>query len=193
MQTVKLSDVVNKKETRKKIIAGMRRGDVFVYPTDTIYGIGCNAEIPSSVEKIKKAKGREAEKQFSVIAPGKEWIWENANMTKANKEFADQMLPGPYTIIVKATRNAPRAVVSGERSLGVRLPNHPLTGVIKEAGIPFVSTSVNLTGEEPVCSIKDIPDEIHGIVDWAIDTGKISGLPSRVFDLRTDKVKILRY
>jgi len=193
MKVVKLATVLHKPAIRKKIVDGMRHGDILVYPTDTIYGTGCNAEIPGSVEKIKKAKGREPGRQFSVIAPGKEWVWKHADISKANRQFADEILPGPYTIVVKAKANAPKAIVSSEKSMGVRLPNNPFTKIIEEAGIPFVSTSVNLSGTEPVSSIKDIPAEIRSMADWAIDAGKISGLASRVFDLRTDNVKVLRH
>jgi len=194
MKVVKLSDVLRNSQTRKKVIEDMKIGKIFVYPTDTIYGIGCSAEVLDSVEKIEKAKGRESGKKFSVIAPGEEWIWKHADMSKANMLFADSLLPGPYTIVVKARPNAPVAVVSFEdKSMGIRIPKHPIAEIIKEAGIPFISTSVNLSGEKPVSSIDEIPEEIKSITDWAIDAGRISGLPSRVFDLRGNDVKILRY
>ena len=193
MKHVKLSEVLKKAGTRKAVIEAIKRGDVFVYPTDTIYGLGCNAENPASVARIVKSKGREESKRFSVIAPGKDWIWQHAVLTDANRKFADDILPGPYTLIVRAKGGAPKAVVSSERSLGIRIPNHPFTDIVSEARVPFVTTSVNLSGEEPVSSIRDIPGQIIKGVDWAIDAGKVFGLASRVFDLREKDVKILRY
>ena len=193
MKVVKLSEVLRKKGNRKRIVEAMRSGDVFVYPTDTIYGLGCDAENASSVERIVKAKGREESKRFSVIAPSKEWVWRHATLSDANRKFADDILPGPYTLIARAKAGAPKAVVSGDRSIGIRIPKHPFADIVSNAGIPFVSTSVNLSGEEPVSSIRDIPARIRKTADWAIDAGTISGLPSRVFDLREKDVKILRY
>lgn len=193
MRVIKLSQAVRKSPVRKELIEAMRKGEIFVYPTDTIYGIGCNAEKAESVRKIADAKGRESGKQFSVIAPGKEWIWKNASLSAANKKLADNMLPGPYTFIMKAKPGAPRAVVSSEKSMGVRIPTHQISKIVEDAGIPFVTTSVNVSGEEHACSVNEIPEKMKGIADWVIDAGKIGGLASRVFDLRTDDVKILRY
>lgn len=193
MRVIKLSQATGKSPVRKEVIEAMRKGDIFIYPTDTIYGIGCNAGEAESVRKIADAKGRDSGKQFSVIAPGKEWIWKNASLSAANKKLADSMLPGPYTIIVKAKPGAPRAVVSSEKSIGVRIPSHPISRIVGEAGIPFVTTSVNISGEEHICSVSDIPEKIKAVAGWVIDAGRICGLASRVFDLRTDDVKILRY
>lgn len=193
MRVIKLSQATGKSPVRKEVIEAMRKGDIFIYPTDTIYGIGCDAGKAESVKMIADAKGRDSVKQFSVIAPGKEWIWKNASLSAMNRNLADSMLPGPYTFIVKAKPGAPRAVVSGEKSLGVRIPSHPISDIVEEAGTPFVTTSVNISGQEHACSVNEIPDKIKGIADWIIDAGKIGGLPSRVFDLRTDDVKILRY
>jgi tRNA threonylcarbamoyl adenosine modification protein (Sua5/YciO/YrdC/YwlC family) len=193
MRVIKLSQVIGKSLVRKEVIEAMRKGDIFVHPTDTIYGIGCNAGNAESVRKIAEAKGRESGKHFSIIAPGKEWIWRHAFLSAANKQLADNILPGPYTIIVKAKPGAPRPVVSSEKSMGVRIPRHPISGIVEEAGTPFVTTSVNVSGGEPACGINEIPDNIKGIAEWIIDAGRIGGPASRVFDLRTDEVKILRY
>lgn len=193
MKRVKLAEVLKKAAVRKKVVEGMRIGDIFVYPTDTVYGIGCNAEIPGQVKRIAEAKGRKDDRQFSVIAPGKAWIWEHSGISKAAMELADNLLPGPYTIVLKAKENSPPAVVSREKSMGVRLPKHPVTELIAEAGVPFVSTSVNMSGESPLTDPRDIPDGIKEVTDWLIDEGKTGGRPSRVFDLRGREVRILRH
>ena len=193
MNVVKLSEVIKKPDIRAEIIPVMRKGDIFVYPTDTIYGIGCNAEIAASVKKISDAKGRKEGKSFSVIAPGKEWIWANSIISEANKKFIDTIFPGPYTVVVKAGRNAPKSAISEEKTIGVRFPKHPFVDIISEAGVPFVTTSVNISGNEPAARIEDIPPDIEKIVDWVIDAGKITGHSSRIFDLTTDEIKILRY
>lgn len=192
METVKLTDVLKKPELRKKIVNGIKAGKIFIYPTDTIYGIGCNAESAQSVEKISDMKGREERKTFSVIAPGKEWIWSHASISRVNKDLIDKMLPGPYTIIVAANSKSPKPVVSSEKSLGVRIPKHPFTALVEEAGVPFVTTSLNIKNEPPVTRIPDIPEQIKKFVDFVIDSGIIDGFPSRIFDMRTDEIKTVR-
>jgi len=194
METIRFRDALNNPKIRSVLVNHIKAGKVFVYPTDTIYGIGCNAEIEACVEKIRQAKGRPSDKNFSVIAPGKSWIWKVADLSKINMSFADSLLPGPYTIIVKARHGAPESVVSAEqKTIGIRLPKCDFAGLIAEAGVPFVTTSVNLSGGEPITKVSDIPESMRYAIDFCIDAGKISGLPSRVFDLTTDDIKIRRY
>jgi tRNA threonylcarbamoyl adenosine modification protein (Sua5/YciO/YrdC/YwlC family) len=193
LEVVKLNDAIRKPSARKRVVSEMRAGSILVYPTDTLYGLGCNADVPSSVEKIRSAKGSGASKHYSVIAPGKEWIWKNTDIAKVSREFADTILPGPYTIVVKAGPGAPKPVVSKDKTVGIRIPKHPISEIIEEAGIALVSTSVNITSGEPVKSLKDVPEQILRITDLAIDAGEIPGSASRVFDLRDGDVKILRY
>ncbi len=169
----------------------IRDGALFIHPTDTIYGIGCNAEDANAVERIRDAKGREETKAFSVIAPGKDWIRNHANVGKVNMDLIGKLLPGPYTLILDASSKSPKPVVSAEKSIGVRIPRHPFTGIVEEAGVPFVSTSVNLRGEPPVTKISGIPNGMEGSVDIAIDAGAIEGTPSRIFDMRAGDVKVM--
>ncbi|MCK4714367.1 MAG: threonylcarbamoyl-AMP synthase [Candidatus Aenigmarchaeota archaeon] len=191
METVKLTDVLKKPELRKKIVNGIKAGKIFIYPTDTIYGIGCNAESAQSVEKISDMKGREERKTFSVIAPGKEWIWSHASISSVNKDLIDKMLPGPYTIIVTANTKSPKAVVSPEKTIGVRIPRHPFADIVEETGVPLVTTSVNLKDGPPVTKITNIPEQIKKSVDFIVDAGTIEGSASRIFDMRTEDVKAL--
>ncbi|NIO23108.1 MAG: threonylcarbamoyl-AMP synthase [Candidatus Aenigmarchaeota archaeon] len=188
MKTVKLSKALKSREVKQAI----SEGRIFIYPTDTLYGIGCNPDNRKSVEKIMKAKGREKDKPFSVIVPSKEWISENTRITKENRNFVDVLLPGPYTVILKAKERIPY-VVSKEGSVGIRIPKNEFCDLIRSLGIIFVTTSVNLSEEEPVYSIKDVPKEIKEIADYAIDSGRIEGRSSRVFDIRTNELKIARW
>ena len=164
MEIIKMKQLLKSHLDRKRAVEAIRAGEIFVYPTDTVYGLGCNAEFEKGVIMIKMAKGNDEAKRFSVIAPGKEWIWGNTALSKENREFIDTILPGPYTVVVKAGSKAPRAVVSGDGTIGIRIPRHPFSDIVREAGVPMVSTSLNLSGKEPVQSIKQIPDRIKAIV-----------------------------
>jgi tRNA threonylcarbamoyl adenosine modification protein (Sua5/YciO/YrdC/YwlC family) len=192
MEKVKLLDVLKSAALRKRVVDAMKSGKIFVYPTDTIYGIGCNAENARSVEKIRNAKGRDDGKTFSLIAPGKEWIWSHANVTKVTRDMIDKLLPGPYTVILKANSKTPKPAVSPERSLGVRIPRHPFTALVEESGEPFVTTSVNMKDQPPVKSTADIPAMIRSVVDVVIEAGIMEGFASRVFDMRTDDIMVVR-
>ena len=156
-------------QLKKAIISGK----IFIYPTDTIYGLGCNALNKKVVEKIKQIKKREREKPLSVIAPSIKWIEENCIVDCNLKKY----FPGAYTIIFAKKNKNFLPWVSGE-SIGVRIPKHEFTEKIQEAGVPFITTSVNLSGEKPANKIIDIGKEILNKADFVIDGGELSGKPS---------------
>jgi len=142
----------------QRIVQMIKEGAIFIYPTDTIYGIGCNALLPDAVNRIRAIKQR-TDKPFSVIAPSKQWILKNF---KVKKIFVDK-LPGPFTYILMPKNSLPVcAEVSNIGTLGVRIPDHKFTKVIQKAKVPFVTTSVNISGEAPAIDminyIKEKPE-----------------------------------
>ncbi len=149
-------------------------GKIFIYPTDTIYGIGCNALNEKSVEKIRKIKKRDGDKPLSIIAPGIEWIKENCIIDVDLKKY----LPGPYTIILKKKNPDFLAHISQTDTLGIRIPKSKFSKEVEKAGVPFVTTSVNLSGEPFAKSIKEISKEILKNVDKIINQGILTGRPS---------------
>jgi tRNA threonylcarbamoyl adenosine modification protein (Sua5/YciO/YrdC/YwlC family) len=154
----------------------IKSGKVFVYPTDTVYGLGCNALNEESVSRIKLIKAREKEKPLSVIAPSKEWVKENLITDKID---IDKYLPGPYTLVLWKKDKNFLSYVSSD-TLGVRIPNNPFTELIAKAGVPFITTSVNLSGEKPAASLFEVKTEILDNVDIALDGGSLPGTPSTI-------------
>lgn len=162
---------------------------VFIYPTDTIYGLGCNALNKEAVEKIRDIKQRKSN-PFSVIAPGKEWIDENCVINENVKEWVKR-LPGPYTLILKTKKQcAAENVAPGLDTLGVRIPDHWFSKFVNEAGIPIISTSVNKSGADFMASLDDLDAEIKSRVDFMVNEGVKKTKPSRIIDL-TDKVEVI--
>lgn len=149
---------------------------IFIYPTDTIYGIGCDAENEFLVEKVREIKKRET-KPFSVIAPNVKWILENCETTK---EEIEKFLPGAYTLILKKKDKNFLSKISENEFLGVRIPEHPMTKILQKTGRPIVTTSVNFSGEPFVMDLKKIPEKIKKEVDIIIDYGIILGTPSKL-------------
>ena len=166
---------MNQQELTNKI----KQGKIFIYPTDTIYGIGCDATNKQAVEKIKKIKSREKDKPLSIIAPSIDWIKKNCII---NKEIdINKYLPGPYTLILKKKNPSFLSHVSDTDSLGIRIPDNDLIKDIQKSNLPFVTTSVNLSGQKPATSISDINKRIINQVDEIIkeeDENKLSGKPS---------------
>ena len=189
-------EILTKAELRLRYaeIAGrIRNGAVFIYPTDTIYGIGCDALDKNAVEKIRKLKERPTN-PFSIIAPSKEWIIENCIITKEAKDLLNK-LPGPYTFILKlknknaVAKNVNENINSDQKTIGVRIPNHWFSDVVSELGLPIVTTSANRSGQPFMTSLEDLDQTIKDGVDFIIYEGEKKGRPSKVVNFVESKVK----
>ncbi len=167
----------------------IRNGAVFIYPTDTIYGIGCNALDEKAVTKIRKLKERPTN-PFSIIAPSKEWITKNCIVNKEAKEWLNK-LPGPYTLILKLKNKSAIAknVNQGRETIGMRIPNHWFSDKIKGLGFPIVTTSANRSEKPFMTSLEDLDPKIKEGVDFIIYEGEKKGQPSKIVNLVEGKIK----
>lgn len=172
----------------------MEKGKVFIYPTDTIYGIGCDATNALAVKKIREIKMRD-KKPFSVIAPSKDWIKENCVISFLAKPWIEK-LPGRYTLILRLKNPgevARKELLGDLYTLGVRIPNNWFSKVIEKFGKPFVTTSVNLEGEDYMTSLQELDVNIRAKIDYVIDEGKLENLPSKIVDLTNGEKIIPRH
>ena len=153
----------------------IKHGAVFIYPTDTIYGLGCDATNAGSVKVIKDLKYRDKDKPISIIAPSVGWIKENCVV---DDELIEKYLPGPYTLILKKRDKDFMKDISPTDSLGIRIPDCEFTELVEKAGVPFITTSVNFQGEPFAVRISDIDHKIIDAVDIVIGVGELDGRPS---------------
>lgn len=174
----------------QELIELIENDAIFIHPTDTIYGLGCNALSEKAVEKIRELKGR-PKTPFSVIAPSKDWINENCVLSKNAKEWVDK-LPGPYTLILKLKNKSAVAknIAPGNDTIGVRIPDHWIRAIVRYIKIPIVTTSVNKVGKEFMVSIDNLDPEIKVGAAFMIDEGEKKGRPSKIIDLTKEKVEI---
>src|SRR3989338_131769 len=168
---------------RQSITDSIVNGAVFIHPTDTIYGIGCNAELSKAVKKVRHLKGRAAN-PFSVIAPSLDWINESCIVTKESEEWLEK-LPGPYSLIFKLKNPncIAKEVNSGLKTIGIRMPSHWIRKLVAEAGVPVITTSVNRANEDYMTSLEDLDASIKSGIDFALYDGKKEGKPSKIIDL----------
>jgi L-threonylcarbamoyladenylate synthase len=185
MHILSKNDVIREKV---KVLNDINAGAVFIYPTDTIYGIGCDATNDASVRRLRELKARD-KKPFSVIAPSMDWINENCAPSDKSKALLSK-LPGPYTLIIPLKN--PRAVCAhanmGMKTIGVRIPDHWISELVAELNKPIITTSVNLSGQSPAFELSEF--ENFG-VDFIIYEGEKRGKPSTVIDL-TQNGKIVQ-
>lgn len=166
-------------------------GKIFIYPTDTIYGIGCNASNKKSVEKIREIKQRES-KPFSIIAPSKKWIKDNCILNKSAIKWLNK-LPGPYTLILKLkNKSAISNNITSTENLGVRIPSNWFAKIVSKSKIPFVTTSVNISGQPHINSITELSNQIKHKVDYVINDGTLNNPPSTIIDLTKDVEEIIK-
>lgn len=166
------------------------RGEIYIHPTDTIYGIGGNATESEVVIKIQEAKGR-FDKPFSVIAPSKDWIIQNCKVSKEAEKWIDK-LPGPYTLILKLKNKGAIAeeVAPGRDTVGVRIPKHWFSEVASSLGIPLITTSANRQGQDFMTSLENLDPSIKKKMNFAIYEDEKTGRPSRIINLAEAEVVI---
>lgn len=185
--------ILNRQELdreKSSIIAKIRKGAIFIYPTDTIYGIGCNALNKKAVARIRKIKKRDSS-PFSVIAPSKKWVRENCTISKDAEPWIKK-LPGPYTLILKIKKGGvAKNVAPGVDTLGVRIPSNWFGTLVKEIGTPIVTTSANVSGKKFMTSLDNLDEAIKEGVDFIIYEGKKKGKPSKIIEL-TGKIRIIK-
>jgi len=185
MRLLSKNDLIKHKP---EVIAEILAGAVFIYPTDTIYGVGCDATNDLSVMRIRAMKARDT-KPFSVIAPSIDWI--NENCTPSDKAKALLLkLPGPYTLIVplKNLKAVCAHANMGMKTLGVRIPDHWISELVAEINRPIITTSINLSGQPPAF---DLPALQKFGADFIIYEGDKKGKPSTILDL-TQNGKIVQ-
>ncbi len=164
------------------------KGKIFIYPTDTIYGIGCDATSDELVRKIRQLKN--SNQPFSIIPPNAEWIFENCEQEKRLKDWIKK-LPGPYTFILKLKNKSAvsKEATNGMNTIGVRIPDHWFTKVVNMMEVPIITTSANKTGENFMKSIDDLNRDIKDSVDFIIDEGEKAGSPSTLVHFE-ERIKI---
>lgn len=171
----------------------LKQGSLFIYPTDTIYGIGCDATHGDAITKIRKLKQRH-DQPFSIIAPSKDWIRENCIMNEEAEQWIEK-LPGPYTFVLDIkTKDILHELVNPQDStIGVRIPDHWISEIVAELGRPIITTSPNKHGEDIMTHPDNLDVVFRGYVDFLIYEGMLHNPPSTVIKLTdTNKPVFLR-
>ncbi|HAP66921.1 MAG TPA: threonylcarbamoyl-AMP synthase [Nitrospinae bacterium] len=177
----------------KKVVQILKDGRVIAYPTDTIYGIGCDIFNKKGIEKIYQIKKREKNKPMSFICADLSDISQYAIVSNYAYRIMKRSLPGPYTFILEASSITPKKIMSKKKTVGIRIPDHKIClAVVKELGHPLITTSANISTEEELNNPDDIEDKLGSSLDLIIDEGPLISEPSTIVDLTGDSPIILR-
>jgi len=170
----------------------LRRGGVIVYPTDTLYGFGCDAKNESAIQKINSIKGRIA--PMSVLALNKETALSWMNVSELDKKNVLEILGGSTTVIISVIDEVVSNSITGDKqTLGMRIPDHDFCQKLSHAyPNPITTTSVNRTRQEPLTNPEKILSEFAHEIDLIIEDGIIEGSGSTIYNFQDRELNILR-
>ncbi len=184
----------NPKDIRQ-VVDVLRNGGIIIYPTDTVYGLGCDITNAKAVEMVARYKGVKVEKSnFSFICSN---LSQLSDFTRpvSNQVFKllKRYLPGPFTFILHANSNVPKYFKGKKKTVGIRIPdNSIITEIVRELGNPIMSTSIH--DEDEIIEYTTDPELIHekfiDIADLVIDGGYGNNIPSTIIDC-TEEIPVI--
>lgn len=176
-----------------QVVEVLEKGGVVAYPTDTTYGIGCSIFNKRGIERIYAIKQREKKKPFSFICADLSDIAHYAKVSNYAFKIMKRLLPGPYTFVLDATSVVPDLLMTRQKTVGIRIPSNRIClAVVKQLGHPIVTTSANLSGEEPIGDPFRVENILGKLIDLTIDGGVLSADVSSVVSLIGDVPEVLR-
>jgi tRNA threonylcarbamoyl adenosine modification protein (Sua5/YciO/YrdC/YwlC family) len=181
--------------TIRKAAEILAAGGIVIYPTDTVYGLGCSIENKNAIEKIYLIKRQRTDKPFSFICSDLTHISEYARVSNAAFKIMKHLIPGPYTFILPAGRMKalPKILVSRRKSVGIRVPESEVAlAIVKQLGHPILSTSVTTEDGELLNDPAVIGEHFNNVVDMIIDGGVLTSEPSTILDLTDETPVVVR-
>lgn len=180
----------------RQVVECLRDGGVIIYPTDTVYGLGCDIYNSRAVEKVAKIKGVKPQKNnFSFICYDLSHIADFARVGNVTFKVMKKVLPGPFTFILDATNNVPKLLNTNKKTVGIRVPDHSIPRcIVKELGNPIVTTSIK--DDDEIIEYSTDPELIYEKfkhqVDIVIDGGYGGNIGSTIVLANTDDLEIIR-
>ena len=181
------------KRLTRKVVDVLEQGGVIVYPTDTVYGVGCDLFNPEAIQKIHRLKKMDEKKPLSFICSDLKDISRYAFVSNYAYKIMKRLLPGAYTFILKATKLVPKIAQTKQKTVGIRIPDNMIClALVKELGHPIISTSVTKPNEGLYNDPAEIEERFGKQLDLVIDGGVIVAEHSSIIDLTDDFPKVIR-
>lgn len=187
-----LEDNINSRHI-EEIAAVLRDGGIIVYPTDTVYAIGCDALNNQAIERICALKAmKSAKTNLSIICSDISEVAQYAKFDNTQFRLMKNNLPGPFTFIFPAMSKLPKAF-KGRRTVGIRIPENKIaTAIEQELGHPILTTSVPAQDDDYRCEPELIAEALGSQVDIVVDSGRGGLVPSTVVDCTGSEPEIIR-
>jgi tRNA threonylcarbamoyl adenosine modification protein (Sua5/YciO/YrdC/YwlC family) len=178
----------------KKAVEILENGGLIIYPTDTVYGIGCSLHIKNALEKLYRLKGKSKFDPVSIIVKDIQQASQYVRISNYAYRVMKHCLPGPFTFILPATKEIPKIMLSKRKEVGIRIPNFSVCStLLTSLEKPIVNTSVNLDHEAMLIDPDEIEKVYYNKVDIMLDVGWLhEAIESTVTSLIEDELTILR-
>lgn len=171
----------------------LQQGGIVAYPTDTYYALGCDLFQKKAMERLALLKRRDDKKPFAFLCADLGEVARYGIVSNESYRLMRRLLPGPYTMILEATRLTPRTSLTRQRQVGVRVPDANVAiALVRALGRPLATTSAALPGEEPLIDANDIQQHLGHGIDLVLDGGVTLNEPSTVLDLTGAAPVVLR-
>lgn len=177
----------------KAAVDVLRNGGLVIYPTDSVYGLGCNLFNKKAVEKIYQIKGNDKRKLLSFICPDLKGIAQYAYVSNPAYKIMRHLLPGPYTFILTATKQVPRILLESRKTVGIRVPDNTICqALLSQFGLPIISTSACMPDQGFLSDPDEITETFSRSVDLFLDSGHGGLEPSTIIDLTQEEPLLIR-
>jgi tRNA threonylcarbamoyl adenosine modification protein (Sua5/YciO/YrdC/YwlC family) len=177
----------------RRVVEVLKEGGVVGYPTDTIYGIGCDLFNPEAIRRIHRLKKLEGKKLLSFICSDLKDISRYAYVSNYAYKTMKRLLPGAYTFVLKATKLVPKIAMTKQNTVGIRIPDNKIClSLVRELGHPIISTSVYKPDEGLYNDPAGIEERFGKQLDLVVDGGMIVAEHSSMVDLTGDFPKVIR-
>lgn len=184
---------INPENPEREIISlvskAIKKGKIIIYPTDTVYGLGC-AINSGSIRNIFEIKERDMKNPLSVAFSSLDMAERYVLLDAEERKFIEKHINERYTFVVKRKSDIPDIVTGGMGSVGIRIIDHPVPRqIIQHSGLPIITTSANMSGKRAPVNVGEIDNKIKNSVDIILDAGRCKiGIPSKVIDLSTGRI-----
>lgn len=176
-----------------QVIYHLQEGGLVAYPTDTVYGIGCDLLNKRAMERLYELKGKSHKRPLSLLCADLSHASEYAILPDRAFMTLRRILPGPYTIILKANERVPKVLLTRQRTVGIRVPDHPVPrAILKALGHPLLTASIPEVEGVYFADPREIWEHFGHALAAVVEGGDVPNLPSSVVDLSEDEPVVVR-
>ena len=177
-----------------KIAKEIKKGNLVIIPTDTVYGISADMTNEKAIEKVYNAKNRDKNKPLILLVSNVDMLKEyTEKLNSLEEEIINKYLPGKLTLLLHKNSKVSDKITGKSDLVGIRMPNSKqLIQIIDKVGNPIISTSANISGKATITNPKDVEKEMLKHISYVEDAGTLNNEPSSIIKIENDKIIVIR-